>query len=270
MIAPMIQVEDLCVDFGEGSARMRAVDHVAFEVKAGESFGLVGESGCGKSTVLRALAGLNTRYEGTIRIAGGLAGHRRDRAFFKRVQMVFQDPYGSLHPRQTVHAQLIEPARIHGLDRREQRVTAAIEAVGLLASFRFRYPHQLSGGQRQRVAIARTLVLEPEVLLLDEPTSALDVSVQAEVLNLLADLREQRGLTYLLVSHDLGVISHMCERLAVMRNGRIVEQLTTSELAAGAAHDPYTQTLLAASEAYGEPRPPAPEDQTTLTEMRQA
>ena len=266
----MIAVEDLCVDFGDGRARMRAVDRVAFEVAAGETFGLVGESGCGKSSVLRVLAGLNSRYDGTIRIAGEVVGHRRDKAFFKRVQMVFQDPYGSLHPRQTVYAQLIEPARIHGLDRAEQRVLAAIEAVALPASFRFRYPHQLSGGQRQRVAIARTLVLEPEVLLLDEPTSALDVSVQAEVLNLLADLREQRGLTYLLVSHDLGVIAHMCERLAVMRAGRIVEELTTAALAAGAAHDPYTQALLAASEAYGETRPTAPGGHPTFTEMRQA
>jgi peptide/nickel transport system ATP-binding protein len=260
----MIAVEDLCVEFGLGRARMRAVDHVGFEVAAGETFGLVGESGCGKSTVLRALAGLNTRYEGTIRIAGEVARPQRDKAFFKRVQMGYQDPYGSLHPRQTVHTQLIEPARIHALDRAEQRVLAAIEAVGLPASFRFRYPHQISGGHRQRVAIARTLVLEPEVLLLDEPTSALDVSVQAEVLNLLADLREQRGLTYLLVSHDLGVIAHMCERLAVMHGGRIVEELTTEALADGAAHDPYTRTLLAASEAYGETRPAA----DTFTQTR--
>ncbi|MEM7021810.1 MAG: ABC transporter ATP-binding protein, partial [Pseudomonadota bacterium] len=205
--------------------------------------------------VLRALSGLNPRFEGTSEIAGPVVGEQRDKAFFKRVQMVFQDPYGSLHPRQTVHAQLIEPALIHGLDRREQRVVAAIEAVGLPVSFRFRYPHQLSGGQRQRIAIARALVLEPDILLLDEPTSALDVSVQAEVLNLLADLREQRGLTYLLVSHDLAVIAHMCDRLAVMHAGRIVEELSTEALAAGAAHDPYTRSLLAASEAYGESRP---------------
>jgi peptide/nickel transport system ATP-binding protein len=276
---PLVEVRNLVKHFvrGGGPFRpktvVRAVDGVSFRIEEGETFALVGESGCGKSTTGRCILRLVEPTAGEVRFRDenvlGFSSARM-RAARRDMQMVFQDPYGSLHPRQTVHAQLIEPARIHGLDRREQRVTAAIEAVGLLASFRFRYPHQLSGGQRQRVAIARTLVLEPEVLLLDEPTSALDVSVQAEVLNLLADLREQRGLTYLLVSHDLGVISHMCERLAVMRNGRIVEQLTTSELAAGAAHDPYTRTLLAASEAYGEPRPPAPEDQTTLTEMRQA
>jgi peptide/nickel transport system ATP-binding protein len=208
----------------ERAGSIFAISIFARHSSAGETFGLVGESGCGKSTVLRVLAGLNTRYNGAIRVAGQVVGQRYGRGFFKRVQMVFQDPYGSLHPRQTVHTPLIEPSRIHGLDRPEQRVLAAIEAVGLPASFHFRYPHQLSGGQRQRVAIARALVLEPEVLLLDEPTSALDVSVHAEVLNLLADLREQRGLTYLLVSHDLGVISHMCDRLAVMRAGRIIEE----------------------------------------------
>ena len=253
-----IEIENLVVEFGDGAAWMRAVDGVSFEIARGETYGLVGESGCGKSTVLRALAGLNPRYKGSIRLAGAAVAPKRDKAFFKRVQMVFQDPYGSLHPRQTVHAQLMEPVRIHGLEDGDRRVTDALVAVGLGAAFRFRYPHQLSGGQRQRVAIARALIPEPEVLLLDEPTSALDVSVQAEVLNLLADLREQRGLTYLLVSHDLAVIAHMCDRLAVMQQGHLVEELTARALAQDEARHPYTRALVAASESYGEAADPTP------------
>jgi peptide/nickel transport system ATP-binding protein len=248
----MINVDGLTIDLGEGDGRIRAVDGVGFSVAKGSTFGLVGESGCGKSTVLRALSGLNEHYAGSIRIEGKELPHRRDRAFFKRVQMVFQDPYGSLHPRQTVNSQLMEPARIHGLSNPDARVVEALEAVGLGAAFRFRYPHQLSGGQRQRVAIARALVLEPQILLLDEPTSALDVSVQAEVLNLLCDIRDSRHLTYILVSHDLGVIAHMCDRLAVMERGQIVEELDQAALVRGEAHHPYTQRLLRASEAYGE------------------
>jgi peptide/nickel transport system ATP-binding protein len=259
----MIDIDGLTIEFGEGQGRVRVVDGVSFRVAKGSTFGLVGESGCGKSTVLRALSGLNAHYEGGIRIDGKELPHRRDRAFFKRVQMVFQDPYGSLHPRQTVNSQLMEPARIHGLSRPEARVVEALEAVGLGAAFRFRYPHQLSGGQRQRVAVARALVLEPEILLLDEPTSALDVSVQAEVLNLLCDIRDQRHLTYILVSHDLGVIAHMCDRLAVMERGQIVEELGQQALVKGEAHHPYTQRLLRASEAYGEG--PATATATTAT-----
>jgi peptide/nickel transport system ATP-binding protein len=251
----MIEVENLVVEFGEARRHMRAVDGVSFAVPRGEVFGLVGESGCGKSTVLRVLAGFNPHYRGEVRLEGSILPRRRPRAFFKRVQMVFQDPYGSLHPRQTVQSQLMEPVHIHRLDDGERRVAAALESVGLGPAFRFRYPHELSGGQRQRVAIARVLILEPELLLLDEPTSALDVSVQAEVLNLLADLREERDLTYLLVSHDLAVVAHMCDRLAVMERGRLVEELSRSALVRGEAHHPYTQRLLQASEAYGEAPP---------------
>lgn len=246
----MIEVRDLTIAFGEGAGRVVAARAVTFDVGEGEVFGLVGESGSGKSTVLRAISGLNGRYDGAIHLRGTELPRRRDRAFHKTVQMVFQDPYGSLHPRQTVKAQLGEAVRIHRLDRREERIVDALESVGLGAEFGYRYPHQLSGGQRQRVAIARAMILEPDVLLLDEPTSALDVSVQAEVLNLLCDVREARNLTYLMVSHDLAVIAHMCTRLAIMQGGEIVEQMTRDDLVAGRARHPYTRKLLAASEAH--------------------
>jgi len=243
----MIAVQDLRVRFGTGAA---AVDGVSFRVAPGEMFGLVGESGCGKSTVLRALCGLNRAWQGRIEVDGAAVPAVRSRAFFKAVQMVFQDPYGSLHPRHTVNTVLMEPLSIHGIGGADARVGAVLDQVGLGAAFRYRYPHQLSGGQRQRLAIARALILEPKVLLLDEPTSALDVSVQAEILNLLHDLRQQRDLTCLLVSHDLAVVSHMCSRVAVMNRGCIVEELSAAQLDADEAHDPYTVELLAASRGY--------------------
>ncbi|PRD40133.1 UNVERIFIED_CONTAM: dppF [Trichonephila clavipes] len=161
--------------------------------------------------------------------------------------MVFQDPYASLHPRHTLDRTLSEPLAIHGIGGADQRVMRALEDVGLPSSFRFRYPHQLSGGQRQRVAIARALMLEPEILLLDEPTSALDASVQAEVLNLLARLRAERGLTFLMVSHDLAVIDHMCDRVLVMQHGRAVEELTRAELAGARMQTDYARSLFEAS-----------------------
>jgi peptide/nickel transport system ATP-binding protein len=164
--------------------------------------------------------------------------------------MVFQDPYGSLHPRQTIDRQLVEPLAIHGIGNTEARILRALDEVGLGSGFRFRYPHQLSGGQRQRVAIARALILEPAILLLDEPTSALDASVQAEVLNLLEQVRRGRQLTFVMVSHDLGVVTHMCERLAVMRRGEIVEELTSADLVAGRVVAPYTRALMVASEGF--------------------
>jgi peptide/nickel transport system ATP-binding protein len=228
-----------------------ALNAASVAIAAGEAFGLVGESGSGKSTLLRAVAGLAPVHSGTIRVEGrALAPVRRDRAFFARVQMVFQDPYGSLHPRQTIDRQLLEPLAIHGIGDGEARIARALDEVGLGAGFRFRYPHQLSGGQRQRVAIARALILEPAILLLDEPTSALDASVQAEVLNLLEQVRRDRQLTFVMVSHDLGVVTHMCERLAVMRNGQIVEALTSADLVAGRIQAPYTRALMVASEGF--------------------
>ena len=242
----MIEIEGLSVRFGE----FQAVQGVSFRVAEGEAFGLVGESGSGKTTVLKALAGLVHDWQGRIALDGEALGRRRSRAFYRKVQMVFQDPYGSLHPRHTVDRTHAEPAWIHGLGEPGARIERMLEAVGLGPGFRYRYPHQLSGGQRQRVAIARALMLEPKVLLLDEPTSSLDVSVQAEILNLLSDLRAARGLTYLFVSHNLAVIAHMCGRLAVMHRGRIVEEVPTAALATGALADPYSRQLLKSSKGY--------------------
>ena len=230
-----------------------AVADTSFRVDAGESFGIVGESGSGKSTVLRAICGLAPKQAGTVQLVGRaqstlpLPGSK---PFRRAVQMVFQDPYGSLHPRQTVDRILAEPLAIHGMADAELRIERALDEVGLGTGFRFRYPHQLSGGQRQRIAIARALILEPQILLLDEPTSALDASVQAEVLNLLEDLRHKRGLTFVMVSHDLAVVTHMCERLMVMQRGRTVELLSSADLAASRVTDEYTRNLMVASTGF--------------------
>ncbi|MBP1883623.1 ABC transporter ATP-binding protein [Sinorhizobium mexicanum] len=242
-----VSVQGLTVTYDD----FKALDAVGVDVAAGESFGLVGESGSGKSTLLRAVAGLAPVTEGTIRVENRqLQGARRDKAFYRSVQMVFQDPYGSLHPRQTVDRQLLEPLAIHGVGDGERRILKALDEVGLGSGFRFRYPHQLSGGQRQRIAIARALILEPSILLLDEPTSALDASVQAEVLNLLEQVRRDRKLTFIMVSHDLGVVTHMCDRLAVMRGGRVVERLSSADLVAGRIGEDYTRNLMVASKGF--------------------
>ncbi|MGL5009309.1 MAG: ABC transporter ATP-binding protein [Paracoccaceae bacterium] len=243
---PLIDISDLHVRFGT----VHAVRGISLQVMEGESYGIVGESGSGKSTVLRAICGLAPTSAGSIRMDGQVLTAPRTHAFYRRAQMVFQDPYASLHPRHTVDRVLSEPLAIHGFSDPEARVERALQEVGLGHGFRFRYPHQLSGGQRQRVAIARALIVEPKVILLDEPTSALDASIQAEVLNLLDRLRTERGLTYVLVSHDLGVVAHMCERLAVMQHGQVVETLTRADLQGRQAAQPYTKTLLAASEGF--------------------
>ncbi len=235
----MIAVEDLRVRFGA----IEAVRGVSFQVPRGGSFGLVGESGSGKSTVLRALSGLNPDWTGRMAVDGAALVRRRGRGFFRQVQMVFQDPYGSLHPRQTVDRALSEPLEVHGLGDRDARILRALADVALPAAVRFRYPHQLSGGQRQRVAIVRALMAEPGVLLLDEPTSALDVSVQAEVLNLLRDLQDSRDLTLLLVSHNLAVVAHLCPMMGVMQAGELVETLSTEDLRAGRIRHPHTAAL---------------------------
>lgn len=230
-----------------------AVENTSFIVRPGESFGIVGESGSGKSTVLRAICGLAPLSAGSVSLI--TEEHLpqtlpASKAFFRTVQMVFQDPYGSLHPRQTIDRILAEPLAIHNVADAESRIEQALDEVGLGDGFRFRYPHQLSGGQRQRVAIARALILEPQILLLDEPTSALDASVQAEVLNLLEDLRSRRSLTFIMVSHDLAVATHLCDRLMVMQRGKTVEMLTSQDLTQGRATNPYTMSLMAASKGF--------------------
>jgi peptide/nickel transport system ATP-binding protein len=250
MNPPKLAVEDLHVVFGHGASRVDAVRGVSFAVAERESFGIVGESGSGKSTVLRAISGLAPASAGRILLDGQPIPEPRDRDFARRMQMVFQDPYGSLHPRHTVDRVLDEPLAIHGFSDRQDRIVQALNDVGLSASFRFRYPHQISGGQRQRVAIARALILEPEILLLDEPTSALDASVQAEVLNLLTRLRAEKGLTYVLVSHDLAIVDHMCERVLVMQHGQEVERLESAALAQQNVQTDYTRALLEAATGY--------------------
>ncbi|ASP21770.1 oligopeptide transporter ATP-binding component [Antarctobacter heliothermus] len=242
-----IDIRNLDVWFGSGAERALAVKDVSFQVADGESFGLVGESGSGKSTILRAIAGLVPTWSGEMKVAGEALGTRRSKAFYRKVQMVFQDPYASLHPRQTVDRVLSEAMGLHGVQDVDKRIGRLLDDVGLGAGFRFRYPHQLSGGQRQRVAIARSLACDPSILLLDEPTSALDVSVQAEILNLLTDLREEHKLTYVMVSHDLGVVGHLCERIGVMKEGRFVEVLAVDDMRKRKAKDPYTRHLLDSS-----------------------
>jgi peptide/nickel transport system ATP-binding protein len=230
-----------------------AVADTSFTVQAGESFGIVGESGSGKSTVLRGICGLAPVVSGAVQLVGpgsGALPAPGSKPFRRLVQMVFQDPYGSLHPRHTVDRILAEPLAIHGFGDEQARIERALDEVGMGSGFRFRYPHQLSGGQRQRIAVARALILEPQILLLDEPTSALDASVQAEVLNLLEDLRQRRGLTFVMVSHDLAVVTHLCERLMVMQRGKTVEMLTSTDLAANRVNDPYTQKLMQASAGF--------------------
>lgn len=245
----MITLNNLRIAFGA----TEVVKGVSFQVESGGSFGIVGESGSGKSTILRALAGLNENWRGEMQFGGMTLSAKRGRDFFRQVQMVFQDPYGSLHPRQTIDRILQEPLLVHRVERAEQRIAQVLDDVGLPATVRFRFPHQLSGGQRQRVAIARALIGEPEVLLLDEPTSALDVSVQAEILNLLADIRQERKLTYLMVSHNLAVVTHLCERVGVMQHGEMVEILSAENLRAGLITHPHTAELYALSMALEEP-----------------
>ena len=242
-----LSVQGLRVEFGG----FVAVDDVSFSIEPGGSFGIVGESGSGKSTVLRAICGLAPRSAGQVALSGlAQAAPPASKAFRRQVQMVFQDPYASLHPRQTVDRLLAEPLAIHGITDAEARIERALDEVGLGQGFRFRYPHQLSGGQRQRIAIARALILEPQVLLLDEPTSALDASVQAEVLNLLEALRARHGLTFLMVSHDLAVVTHLCQQLMVMQRGRAVEFVAAADLAADRVAADYTQSLMRAAAGF--------------------
>ncbi len=239
----MLSIQHLNVEF---SGKL-AVRDTSFTVQPGESFGLVGESGSGKATILRTVMGLNANCNGSISVDGVDVRKTPRKQLAKVVQMVFQDPYSSLHPRYVIGQQIAEPMKINGIANPERRTAELLELIGLGAKFQFRFPHELSGGQRQRVAIARALALSPKLLLLDEPTSALDVSIQAEILNLLNRLRNELGLTFVIVSHDLAVISYMCERLMVMRNAQPVETLTREQLRSGAIAEDYTKALIAAA-----------------------
>ena len=249
-MADMIALDRLSVTFMNRHQPFHAVSEVTFSVAEGETFGIVGESGSGKTTVLKAIAGLVAPTSGTISLAGRAVTAKRSRAERKLLQYVFQDPYASLHPRHTVDEALLEPLYIQGIGGAAEKVADAIAAVGLQPQHRFRYPHQLSGGQRQRVALARALILRPPIVLLDEPTSALDVSIQAEILNLFARLRRAYSLTSILVSHDLAVVAHLCERIAVMQLGRVVELLGVEDLRRGAVQQDYSRELLAASQGF--------------------
>ena len=227
-----VEVENLEVHFVRSGGEISAVRSASFEVREGETFGLFGPSGCGKSTALRVIAGIQLEWSGRVSVFGSdyRPGHRLTGASRHGAQMVFQDPYASLHPRHTVRRALEEPLRVNGVPDVAKRAAEALSEVGLVSELARRYPNALSGGQRQRVAIARALVLHPRLLLLDEPTSALDMSVQAEILNLLNDLKARHGMTFILVSHDSDVIAHMCDRAARMDRGEVVEILDRSRL----------------------------------------
>ena len=251
--APAIEVVDLVQEYdaGRGRAPFRAVDGVSLSVPAGTTHAIVGESGSGKTTTARTVVGVARPTSGRVQVAGidvTAAGRRETRALRRRVQLVLQNPYSSLDPRQPVGDAIAEPLanfRIGDRAERRRRVADALDRVALPAGLAGRLPRELSGGQRQRVAIARALVIEPEVVVLDEPVSALDVTVQAQILRLLAELQEDLGLTYLFVSHDLGVVAHLSDTVSVMKAGRIVEEGPTHDVFAHPT-DPYTADLLAA------------------------
>ncbi|MCC6406022.1 MAG: ATP-binding cassette domain-containing protein [Planctomycetes bacterium] len=251
-MSALVELVDLTVAYAErgGERRLKAVDGVSLSLARGSSAALVGESGSGKSTLARALAGLVEPEGGAIRFDGREVASLSQAERFalrRRVQLVFQDPFASLDPRLSVEELLGEPLEIHRVgDARARRARsfALLEAVGLSTQDIGRYPHEFSGGQRQRLAIARALALEPELLILDEPTSALDVSVQAQILNLLASLRERFGLAYLFITHDLSLVHQMCERVAVMYFGRVVEENDVAAFFREPLH-PYSKALVA-------------------------
>ncbi|WP_142859165.1 ABC transporter ATP-binding protein [Salinigranum halophilum] len=264
---PLVEVRELKKYYFEGDTLLdrllgnetrsvKAVDGVSFDIREGETLGLVGESGCGKSTTGETVLRLRDATDGDVRFDGesvyGLAGDALA-AFRRRAQIVFQDPFSSLDPRMTVGEIIAEPLVVHDLPEdpgeqsrrawRRERASDLLERVGLSAAQLDRYPHEFSGGQRQRIGIARALALDPDFIVLDEPVSALDVSVQAQVLNLLSDLQDEFGLTYLFIAHDLSVVRHLCDRVAVMYLGNVVELGPTDEIFESPAH-PYTQALL--------------------------
>lgn len=253
MSESVVEITDLAVHFGRASRFrsgkvVKAVDGVSLELKRGQTLGLVGESGCGKSTLIRSLFGLTPINRGSIRVFGTEVtdlGRAERKKLGTQMQMVFQDPYSALDPRMTVHEIVAEPLRIAG--RYDAKAVAELlDRVGVSAEMAERKPSEFSGGQRQRVGIARALALRPEVLVLDEPVSALDVSIQAQILNLLAELQEELQLAYLFVSHDLSVVRHIADEVAVMYLGRIVERGSKQEIFTAPQH-PYTRSLLASA-----------------------
>jgi oligopeptide transport system ATP-binding protein len=256
--SPLVDVQDLRVYFPifsgflqRRTGDVRAVDDVTFNIKRGETFGLVGESGCGKSTTGRAVIRLRNPTGGVVKFDGrDLMSLSREelRRARRQMQIIFQDPYSSLNPRMTVNSIISEPLETHDLGSkasRQERVAELLQLVGLNPNYRNRYPHEFSGGQRQRIGVARALAVEPEFIVCDEPISALDVSIQAQVLNLLVELRERFGLTYLFIAHDLSVVRHISDRVAVMYLGKMVEVGPPDILYAGPGH-PYTRALLSA------------------------
>jgi oligopeptide/dipeptide ABC transporter ATP-binding protein len=258
MTAPVLSVENLVKHFvlsrsplGKPLATVKAVDGVSFTLREGETLALVGESGCGKSTIGRLVTRLIEPTAGRVLIEGtdiASIPEKAVRAFRRRVQLIFQDPYASLNPRMTVGEILAEPLMLHGIVprvRRRERVHDLLSRVGLQPQYAARYPHEFSGGQRQRIVVARALAVEPKIIICDEPVSALDVSIRAQILNLLKELQARLGLSYIFISHDLGVVKHIADRIAVMYLGRIVETGAADEVFANPRH-PYTRALLSA------------------------
>jgi len=255
---PLLEVTDLKTHFPVRQGllqrvvdHVRAVDGVSFKIQPGETLGLVGESGCGKTTVGRSLLRLIPATSGSVRYEGqevfGMNAHEM-RMIRRKMQIIFQDPAGSLNPRMRVGRIVGEPLEVHGLakgDELRTRVEELLERCGLWRQAADRYPHEFSGGQRQRIGIARALALEPKLIVCDEPTSALDVSIQSQILNLLADLQDEFGLSYLFISHDMAVIHHVCDRIAVMYNGKIVEEGDRTGVIEDPQHE-YTRALLSA------------------------
>jgi len=243
---------------GKTTALVKAVDDVSLKITSGQTFGIVGESGCGKTTFMRLLLRLIDSTSGSIILSNEISegfssnkledlSHSELRRFRRQIGVVFQDPMGALNPRMLIKDIVGEPLIIHGKTKNIRfQVIEALKKVGLNEEHLYRYPHEFSGGQRQRIVIARALVLEPKILILDEPTSALDVSVQAQILNLLNDLQKKLDLTYIFISHDLSVIEYMCDRLAVMYLGKVVEEANTEDLFSNPLHS-YTKALLSAT-----------------------
>jgi len=247
----LLSVDRLSTHYPGSAGTVRAVDEVSLEIGEGETVALVGESGCGKSTLGKSLTRLVTPSSGQVRFRGRdvtAMSNRELQSIRRSIQMIFQDPFASLNPRQTIRTILTAPLAVHGIgDRRRRDAIAAgmVEHVGLPRDSLERYPHEFSGGQRQRIGIARALILQPELVICDEPVSALDLSIQAQILNLLVEMKTELSLSYLFISHDLSVVRYFADRVLVMYLGRIVESASTADLWSGAKH-PYTRALLAA------------------------